>query len=120
MQNASPRSLQQPIRIIKPLNGVRRKATAEDERPEDEQEELYACQGDLQYLALRNCVIVVVEQQANQNELDHQDKQPVDAINLEDTNNYVEVTEGHNEIHKDAIFFLEFYKFFKEHQNKIP
>ena len=52
MQHASPRPLQQLIRIPKPLNGVRRKATANDEKPEDEQEELYNCQGDLQYLTL--------------------------------------------------------------------
>ena len=48
----------------------------------------------------------VTEQQANQNELGHQDKQPVDAINLEGTDNFVKATEEHNEIHKDAIFLL--------------
>ena len=54
----------------------------------------------------------VIEQQANQNEWDYQDEQPVDAINLEGTNNYVKLTERHDEIHKDAMHLLEFYKFF--------
>ena len=56
MQNASPRSLEQLIRITKPLNDVRRKAIANDERPEDEKEELYHFQGDLQHLVLRQLI----------------------------------------------------------------
>ena len=62
----------------------------------------------------------VIEEQANQNKWGYQDKQPVDAINLEVTDHYVKPTEGHDEIHKDAMRLLEFYKFFKEHWNNIP
>ena len=36
-------------------------------------------------------------------------------MNLEVTDHYVKPTEGHDEIHKDAMRLLEFYKFFKEH-----
>ena len=47
MQNTSPRSLQQLTRMIKPLEGARRKFIANDEIPEDEREELCDCEGDL-------------------------------------------------------------------------
>ena len=42
----------------------------------------------------------VIEQQTSQNERGHQDKRPADTINLEGTDIYVKVPEGH-EIHKD-------------------
>lgn len=60
----------------------------------------------------------VIEQQTSQNERGHQDKRPADTINLEGTDIYVKVPEGH-EIHKDAVFLLEI-QVGKKHQNNIP
>ena len=62
----------------------------------------------------------LIEQETNQNEQGHHDEQPVDAINLEVTDNYVKATEGCDEIHKGAIFLLEFYKFLKRIRTTHP
>ena len=51
------------------------------------------------------------EQQRNQNEQSQQDKQPLDDLQV--ANKLLKAAEGSDEIPKDAIFLLNFYKFFK-------
>ena len=131
MKKASPKSLQELLRSITPPKGVKRKALASEEAPEDEGSELLDCDGDLLDIAAIDLEdieldVVVEEEGATQdnteggNEVDVQSESQqaevvIEDIHAEVTNNLLRAASGHTEIEKDAKFLVAFHKFFKEH-----